>query len=88
MGEDMPPEKQPDRENMAAQTAVIPKEFFGSQDIKVGEEYYFRVDKIMDKEVMVSYAKGDEGEGEKEGEEMPPEPPPKEGMGGNPGMYD
>lgn len=73
------------------QTAVIPKDFFGSKELQVGNTCEVRIDRIMDKEVAVSYVPHDDEK--EEGGESEPQGAPSEDaeampMGGKPGMYD
>jgi hypothetical protein len=91
VGNDQMPPK-PDGGDMqdqegSPQTAVINKDFFGSKELKVGNTCEVRIDRIMDKEVAVSYVPHDENEGKEpdSGESSgTPEPMPA----GRPGMYD
>lgn len=95
-GDSAPPAKpggdQMQEQEGSPQTAVLPKDFFGSKELKVGNTCEVRIDRIMDKEVAVSYVPHDEGDEGEEGQEGGEEaPPPERGEmmpAGKPGMFD
>lgn len=53
---DTAPETAPEESNTSeTQTALLPKDFFGSKPLEVGTECKVRIEKIMDDEVQVAY---------------------------------
>ncbi len=75
------------RENQDnSKTGVLPKEFFGSVDLKPGAEYKVRIEQVMDKEVACSLVSGDTSEKPDAAPEAPPEGAGAPAPGG--GMFD
>ena len=83
-------EDQEKSQDSEAQTATVPKEFFGSAPPEVGDRCEVEVMQIADQEVVVKYVEHDEEE-EAAGEappERPMRPVPGPGGGDMGGMYD
>lgn len=69
-GSDSPSESREKREEGAA-TSLLPKSFFPSdKDLEVGSTCKVRVEKIMDDQVLVSYAKSEEKTDDDDTEEV------------------
>ena len=47
-----------------SQTALLPKEFFGSKELAVGKEWKVRIQKILEDEVQVKYVPHSDDESE------------------------
>lgn len=84
--EPMPPKPEDTQEQGSPQTAVVPKEVFGSEELKPGQVCKFKVSRVMDKEVLLTKLPYDQSDESSEDEEAPPEPEPA--PAGAPGMYD
>ena len=69
----------PSSETKAAQTALIPTEFFGDKELKPGTECTVKIERVLDGQVQVRYVKHGE---EEAGEIEAPEPSGDEEMAG------